>query len=138
MGTDSSWRTRTIAEAQEPGYSHPRAVCSGCGRVTDIPWLLLLRRPGVSRDTFIGNLPVRCQRCGNAAPIIDVQHHGNTQGYGGPVTPTAVFRPSSPRSRRTLVLRRDRDKLQAPPSPTRGPPTPSGTASAATAVPGLF
>jgi hypothetical protein len=61
--SETSWRTRTIAEAQEQGYSHLRAVCSGCGRITDIPWLLLLHRPGIGRDTFIGN-----RRCGaNAA-----------------------------------------------------------------------
>jgi len=40
-------------------------VCSGCGRITDIPWLLLLRRPGISRDSFIGSLPLRCQHCGS-------------------------------------------------------------------------
>ncbi len=47
--SETSWRTRTIAEAQEQGYSHLRAVCSGCGRITDIPWLLLLHRPGIIR-----------------------------------------------------------------------------------------
>ncbi len=59
MAIDSYWRTRTISEAQSQGYSHLRAVCSGCGRITDIPWLLLLRRPVISWDTFIGNLPLR-------------------------------------------------------------------------------
>ncbi len=49
METDSYWRTRAISEAQAPGYSHLRAVCSGCGRITDIPWLLLLRRPGAGK-----------------------------------------------------------------------------------------
>jgi uncharacterized membrane protein YeaQ/YmgE (transglycosylase-associated protein family) len=28
-----------------------------------------LRRRGISRTTFIGNLPLRCQSCGNTAPI---------------------------------------------------------------------
>jgi uncharacterized cysteine cluster protein YcgN (CxxCxxCC family) len=27
------WRTRTIAEAQDQGYSHLRVTCSGCGRI---------------------------------------------------------------------------------------------------------
>jgi hypothetical protein len=82
MGIDDYWRTRCIGEAQQQGYSHLRAVCSACGRITDIPWLLLLRRRGVTRDTFIGNLPLRCQRCGDTAPFIGVKLHGNTQGYG--------------------------------------------------------
>jgi hypothetical protein len=30
MGVDSYWRTRTIGEAQEQGYSHLRATCSAC------------------------------------------------------------------------------------------------------------
>ncbi len=29
------WRTRTIAEAQNEGYSHVRVTCSGCGRIAD-------------------------------------------------------------------------------------------------------
>src|SRR5260370_36915646 len=45
----------------------PTCHLLGCGRITDIPWLLLLRRPGISRETFIGTLPLRCQRCGNTA-----------------------------------------------------------------------
>jgi len=64
---------RELAQAQ--GHSHLRAVCSGCGHITDLPWLLLLRRPVISRDTFIGNLPLRCQRCGNTDPIIGVRQH---------------------------------------------------------------
>ena len=73
MGIDSYWRTRTIAEAQSQGYSHLRAVCSGCGRTTDIP--CLLRRPSISRDSFIGDLPLRCQRCCDTAPIIGVRQN---------------------------------------------------------------
>jgi hypothetical protein len=78
MEIDSYWRTRTISEAQAQGYSHLRAVCSGCGSIIDIPWLLLLRRPGISRDSFIGNLPLRCQRCGNTAPIIGVKQNARS------------------------------------------------------------
>jgi hypothetical protein len=44
-GPESYWRTRTIGKAREQGYSHARISCSGCGRVTDIPWKLLLRPP---------------------------------------------------------------------------------------------
>ncbi len=73
MEIDSYWRTRTIAKAQAQGHSHVRAVCSGCGHITDIPWLLVLRRQSISRETFIGNLPLRCQHCGNTAPIIGVR-----------------------------------------------------------------
>jgi hypothetical protein len=78
------WRTRTIAEAQAQGYSHVRATCSECGRITDIPWGLLVRPPRITTDTFLGNLPLKCQRCGSVSPLIGVRHHGNTQGYGKP------------------------------------------------------
>ncbi len=44
MGIDSHWRTRTIGEAQEQGYSHLRATCPGCNRIADVPWPLLLGR----------------------------------------------------------------------------------------------
>jgi hypothetical protein len=54
----------------------------GGGRISDLLWPLLLRGRGISRETFIGNVPLKCQRCGNATPIIGVKHHGNTQGYG--------------------------------------------------------
>ncbi len=52
-----------------------RVVCSGAGGITDIPWLLLLRRPVISQDSLLVNLPLRCQRCDKA----DVKHHGNRQ-----------------------------------------------------------
>ncbi len=84
METESYWRTRTIAEAQAQGYSHIRATCQGCSRITDIPWLLLLRRPRINGNTFLGNIPLRCEKCGNAEPIIGVRHHGNGQRYGEP------------------------------------------------------
>ena len=44
------WRTRTIAEAEDQGYSHLRLTCT-CGRITDYPFTLLLQRQGVSRDS---------------------------------------------------------------------------------------
>ena len=82
METESYWRTRTIAEAQAQGYSHVRATCRGCGRITDIPCLLLLRRPRISGNTFLGNIPLRCEKCGNTEPVIGVRHNANTQWYG--------------------------------------------------------
>jgi phage FluMu protein Com len=81
---DGYWRTRTIGEAEAQGYSHLRATCPGCERITDIPWQLLLQPPGITTDTFLGNLPLKCQRCGNTEQIIGVRHHGNTQGYAKP------------------------------------------------------
>src|SRR5438876_3789886 len=45
------WRTRTIAEAKDQGYSHLRLTCA-CGRITDYPFTLLLQRQGVSRESF--------------------------------------------------------------------------------------
>src|SRR5438093_9591436 len=83
METESYWRTRTIAEAQSQGYSHVRVTCSGCGRITDIPWNPLLRSPRITTATFIGNVPLKCQRCGSTEPLIGVQQHGNVQGGFG-------------------------------------------------------
>jgi len=33
MEIDSPWRTRSIGEAQEQGYTHLRATCPKCGRI---------------------------------------------------------------------------------------------------------
>jgi len=57
------WRTRTIAEAADQGYSHLRLTCA-CSRITDYPFTLLLQRQGVSRESFIGNIRFRCKNCG--------------------------------------------------------------------------
>ena len=66
------WRTRTIAEAEDQGYSHLRLTC-GCGRITDYPFPLLLQRRGVSPDTFIGNIRFRCNQCGGKDVTIGVR-----------------------------------------------------------------
>jgi len=42
-------------EAMDQGYTFLRLPCN-CGRITDFPFPLLLRRKGVSRDTFIGSI----------------------------------------------------------------------------------
>jgi len=77
MELDSYWATHTISEAQQEGYSHLRATCPKCGRISDIPWLLILRRPRISGNTFIGNIPLRCEGCGSTEPIIGVRHQGS-------------------------------------------------------------
>src|SRR2546421_10275948 len=82
MGIDAYWASRTIQETMDAGYSHLRAVCGSCNRVSEIPWGLLLQRRGVTKDSFIGNLRLKCQHCGNREPSVSVKHHGNTQGYG--------------------------------------------------------
>jgi hypothetical protein len=74
MEIDSYWRTRTIAEAQAQGYSHLRGTCPSCGRIAAVPWPLLIGRKCTTRDTFLGNIPLKCRRCGNATPIIGVRH----------------------------------------------------------------
>jgi ribosomal protein S27E len=74
METEYYWRTRTIAEAQAQGYSHLRAKCPDCGRIADLPWPLLIGRKGTNRNTFLGNIPLKCQRCGNTTPIIGVRN----------------------------------------------------------------
>jgi len=73
MEIDSYWHTRSIGEAQGEGYTHLRAACPKCGRIADVPWPLLLGRKGTTRETLLGNIPLRCQRCGNATPTIGVR-----------------------------------------------------------------
>ncbi len=77
MKIDSFWRSRTIAEAQGQGYTHLRATCPKCGRIADVPWPLLIGRKGTNRNTFLRNIPLRCQRCGNSSPVIGVRHHNS-------------------------------------------------------------
>ncbi len=75
------WRTRTIAEAQARAIRISGRRVRG---VSDLPWPLLIGRKGTTRDTFLGNIPLRCQRCEHSAPVIGVRHHGNTEGYAKP------------------------------------------------------
>jgi len=76
MEIDSYRRTRTIAEAQAQGYSHLRATCPSCGRIADVPWPLLIDRKGTNRNTFLGNIPLKCQRR-DTTPTIRVSHSSN-------------------------------------------------------------
>jgi len=71
METDSYWRTRCVGEAMDQGYTFLRLTCT-CGRITDFPFPLLLRRRGVSRNTFIGSIGFRCQKCGSTSPLVGV------------------------------------------------------------------
>jgi hypothetical protein len=73
--SETYWRTQTIAKAQEQGYSHLRAVCSGCAGSRTSPFPLLLHRRGVSRDTFIGNIGFRCQKCGSTSPLVGMKQN---------------------------------------------------------------
>jgi hypothetical protein len=41
--------------------------------------------PEGHHETFLGNIPLKYQRCGNANPTIGVRHNGNTDGYVKPV-----------------------------------------------------
>ena len=93
---------RTIGEAEEQGYTHLRATCPGCKRIADVPWPLLLGRKGTNRETFLGNIPLRCQRCGNAAPIIGVRQNNTAEpstgtASAGALAPTAI--PATPTDR---------------------------------------
>jgi hypothetical protein len=74
------WRSRTIAEAEDQGYSHLRLTCA-CGRITDYPFTLLLQRQGVSRESFIGNIRFRCKSCGGKEIKIGVHSQTNAPGY---------------------------------------------------------
>jgi phage FluMu protein Com len=66
---------RTIAEAQEQGYTHVRVYCPQCNHTSDVSWTLVLQRR-VSRESFIGNIKLRCTRCGKgpAPVVVGVQH----------------------------------------------------------------
>jgi hypothetical protein len=65
------WKTRSVGEAMGQGYAFLRLTCS-CGRISDYPFPLLLQRKGVTRDTFLGNIRFKCQKCGSAEPSIGV------------------------------------------------------------------
>jgi hypothetical protein len=67
----------------DQGYTFLRLTCA-CGRITDYPLPLLLQRRGVSRETFIGNIGFKCQKCGSASPGIDVTSQTSAQGYFKP------------------------------------------------------
>jgi len=73
------WRTRSVAEAMDQGYTFLRLTC-GCGRISDYPFRLLLQRKGVTRDTFIGNIGFRCQKCGSSQPGLGVTSQTNAPG----------------------------------------------------------
>jgi hypothetical protein len=66
------WRTRTINEPQVQGYTSLRLTCA-CGRITDYPFTLLLQRWGVTRYSFLGNVPFKCKKCGGKVPQIGVR-----------------------------------------------------------------
>jgi hypothetical protein len=66
------WRTRTINEAQVQGYISLRLTCP-CGRIRDYPFTLLLQRRGVTRYSFLGNVPFKCKKCGAKKPQIGVR-----------------------------------------------------------------
>ncbi len=83
MELDSWWRTRTVGEAMGQGYTFLRLTCR-CGRISEYPFPLLLQRPGVTRYSFLGNIPFRCQKCGSTQPSIGVSSQTQTQGYFKP------------------------------------------------------
>jgi hypothetical protein len=73
------WRTRTINEAQLQGYTLLRLTCA-CGRITDYPFTLLLQRRGVTRHSFLGNVPFKCKKCGGKRPQLGVHSRNNGSG----------------------------------------------------------
>ncbi len=74
------WRTRSVGEAIDQGYAFLRLTCA-CGRITDYPLPLLLQRRGVTRDSFIGNIGFKCQKCGSTQPGIGVTSQTSAPGY---------------------------------------------------------
>jgi hypothetical protein len=53
-----------------PGLFAPAGRLLGVRAGHRHPLAALLRRPGISRDSFIGNLPLRCQGCGLAGNCV--------------------------------------------------------------------
>jgi len=78
MDIESFWKSRTVREAMDQGYPFLRLAC---GRITDYPFPLLLQRKGVSRDTFIGNIGFKCEKCGSTSPSIGVSSQSQAPGY---------------------------------------------------------
>ncbi len=76
---DEYWKTLTVAEAMKD-YSSLRLTCA-CGRITDYPFVLLLQRRGVNRDTSIGNIRFRCKSCGGKDIKIGVHSQRGEAGY---------------------------------------------------------
>jgi hypothetical protein len=66
--------TDPLPRRKGEGYTHLRATCPKCGRIADVPWPLLIGRKGTNRNTFLGNIPSRCYRCGNTTPVIGLRH----------------------------------------------------------------
>ena len=87
MDINQFWKSRTLGEVMGQGYAFLRLTCK-CGRITDYPFTLLLQRKGVSRNSFLGNIPFRCQKCGNAEPIIGVTRQRDAP-LAGSVPPSA-------------------------------------------------
>jgi len=79
MDLDGYWKTRSVGEAIDQGYTFLRLTCA-CGRITDYPFTLLLQRKGVSRDSFIGNIRFRCKNCGGKDVTIGVHSQTNSPG----------------------------------------------------------
>ena len=46
-----------------------------------MPWKLLLRPPRITVDTFIGNIPLCCERCGDREPVFGVTRQRDAQGH---------------------------------------------------------
>src|SRR5256885_2069474 len=63
---DGYWKTRTVAKGMAH-YTFLRLTCP-CGKIVDYPFTLLLQRNGVSRETFLGNIPFRCQNAETPNP----------------------------------------------------------------------
>jgi hypothetical protein len=83
---DGYWKTRTINEAQTQGYTFLR-LTGGCGKIVDFPFTLLHQRRGVTRYTFLGNIPFRCQSCGSTESKIGVNSQTSALGHFKPNVP---------------------------------------------------
>jgi hypothetical protein len=66
------WRTRTIHEAMQQGYSGCAAdvfgLWTGCGHSLEAA--KLLRRRRIAVDRFMGNVPLQYEKCGTREPLI--------------------------------------------------------------------
>jgi hypothetical protein len=54
------------------------------GRISDIPWKLLVRPPRITAETLLGNILSGAQRRVNTEPTIGVTRQRDAQGYVRP------------------------------------------------------
>jgi hypothetical protein len=79
-GLQPSRRRGLPKQAGWPQADSARVSTSALGRRRaswQVPVCLLVWPPRITAETFVGNVPLKCQRCGNVEPITGAGHHGS-------------------------------------------------------------